>query len=425
MDFDLSLNQEVQLKITPELKLGLELLSMNYLEVNKKINELALENVFLEFTTKEALYPQLTDFSINRLDDRNPILSLVNEESLYEKIKKDLKLELDPASYLAASYIISKIDDRGILTVSKSYIGEKLGWKQGDLEELLSKIRSMEPQGLAFETIEDFLKSQTEDEKLRLLIDNYLVDVGENKIPHIARKMKLSYEEVNRLLEELKKLRPYPLFGLDLFERKTDYICPDVLVKNKDDTLVFEVLAHEKDVVISSNYMKMLEEAEGDSRAYLLKKFRQADFIRKSLEERRINTEKVMTFILSRQEDFFLHQGQLKTLTRSELAHELDLSPSTVTRIVNNKYLTCDRGIYPLAYFFIEAVGKNSGDLSRDYIGTRILKLVEEEDPKKPLSDQAIKLRLNEEEIEIERRTVAKYRKNLGIKSSRARRIYD
>ena len=425
MDFDLSLNQEVKLMITPELKLGLELLSMNYLELNKKINELALENVFLEFTNKEALYPQMTDFSKNRLDDRNPILSLVNEESLYERISKDMKLELDPKSYLAANYIISKIDDRGILTVSKMTIKEKLAWDQEDLEELLIKIRNMEPQGLAYETIEDFLKSQTQDENLRILIDNHLLDVGENKIPHIARQMGLDYGEVNRLLDELKRLKPYPLFGLDLFEKKLDYICPDILVKNKDKTLEFEVLAHEKDVVLSSSYIKMLEEARGDSRDYLLKKFRQADFIRKSLEERRLNTEKLMTFLLDRQREFFLNQGQLKTLTRSELAEKVDLSPSTVTRIVNNKYLVCERGIYPLGYFFMEGAAGNSKDLSRDYIETRILRLIEEEDPRRPLSDEAIKLRLNGEKIEIERRTVAKYRKNLGLKSSRARKLYD
>ena len=325
MDFDLSLNQEVKLMITPELKLGLEILSMNYLELNKKINELALENVFLEFTNKEALYPHMTDFSKNRLDDRNPILSLVNEESLYERIKKDMKLELDPKSYLAANYIISKIDDRGILTVSKMTIKEKLAWDQEDLEELLIKIRNMEPQGLAYETIEDFLKSQTQDENLRILIDNHLLDVGENKIPRIARQMGLDYGEVNRLLDELKRLKPYPLFGLDLFEKKLDYICPDILVKNKDKTLEFEVLAHEKDVVLSSSYIKMLEEASGDSRDYLLKKFRQADFIRKSLEERRLNIERLMTFLLDRQKEFFLNQGQLKTFTRSELAEKVDL----------------------------------------------------------------------------------------------------
>ncbi len=425
MDINYQVKQEARLVMTTNLRLGIDLLAMNYLELNKKINDLALENVFLEFTPRESLYSHMTDFSKNRLDDRNPILSLVNEESLYDKIKKEIKLDLDPESYLLASYILNKIDDRGILTVSQASIKEKLNINQESLDRVLKKIRTFEPEGLAYSSIEDYLKSQTKDEDLIYLIDNHLLDLGENKIPHIAKQMKIDRKRVNELLEELKKLKPYPLFGCDLFIKKTEYISPDIVVKVKDSSIEFQVLAHERDIVISPSYLKMMEEAEGESKEYLIKKFRQADFIKKSLEERRINTEKVMNFLLDRQMDFFLSQGRLKSLTRKEVAEEVGLSSSTVSRIVKDKYLVCDRGLYPLKYFFIEGTEKNDLNFSRDYIEDRIFKLIQEEDKSYPLSDESLKKQLNKEGIEIQRRTVAKYRKSLGLGSSRDRRVFD
>ncbi|ENV45072.1 MULTISPECIES: RNA polymerase factor sigma-54 [Acinetobacter] len=373
-----------------------------------------------------------------REDNRQGHLSL--QQHLIEQVNL---LHFSKIDKLIAHCIIDSLDDKGFLevqiseiTTSVQHLLQSMGYEE-EIEDdevlvVLKHIQRLEPIGVGSRNLAECLMVQLDNLPVSTpcrndaikLLQHYELLIT-NELPRLIKQTGLNPEQLRCAVDLLKTLKPHP--GLEFEDRESDYQVPDVVVLKKNDC--WQVMLN-PDVMpklrVNSFYANMIRRADqSDDNQYLRNQMLEAKNFIKSIDERHKTLLKVATCIVEHQKAFLeIGAEGMKPLVLRDIAEEVELHESTVSRVTTNKYMLTPRGLFELKYFFSSHVGTTSGgEASSTAIRAKIKKLISEENIRKPLSDNAIANMLKEEGIDVARRTVAKYRESLHIPSSSERKV--
>lgn len=340
--------------------------------------------------------------------------------------------ELDEDEWDIALYIAGNLNRYGFLEIELEDVMEATGCDHDSAEYILEVIQDLDPPGIAARNVSESLGLQLE----RLGMGNSLA--SEIVTKHLALLENRNYKALcratgkkkNDILKAIEfitsELTPYP--GLPYSNDDTNYIVPDVYVKKIDGKYV--IYLNDEDLPklkLSNDYIDLLQNVEAmpkESRSYIQDKLKNAEWFIKSIQQRQRTIYRVMESILKFQYEFFEKgPAYLKPLILRDVAEDIEMHESTISRVTSNKYTHTPQGIYELKYFFSTAIPRDGGEaLAAESIKTRIRKMINDENKQKPLSDNAISKLLEEENIQIARRTVAKYREQMKIPPVKHRR---
>jgi RNA polymerase sigma-54 factor len=376
-------------------------------------------------------------------------------------------LRLTERELLLGEEIIGNINDEGYLEAPLDEIVQSLndfmrdggeGWagvdpyQASEADAMLEVIQAFDPPGIGARdlrecillqlrdcVVQDLVKETGEgepplpevEERLRTslayrIVDQYFDQLINHRWSEISKELSITPRDVQDAADEVAKLDPKP--GLKYASHGDNYIIPDLIVeKIEGEYLVFLNDTSLPRLKLSRTYRDIAKDKkkfQGENKEFISNKLNSANWMIQAIEQRRQTMLKVMNFIVDRQRDFFDKGVQfLKPLTLREVAEVIDMHESTVSRVTNEKFVQTPRGVFPLKFFFSSGLSTTSGeDVSARGIKAQIEKLVSDEDPAHPLTDQAIVNILKEEGIQIARRTVAKYRDQLGVLSARMRK---
>ncbi len=340
--------------------------------------------------------------------------------------------ELDAKEWEIALFVVGNLNRYGFLEVGIEEIMAETACSHDDAEYILEVIQELDPPGIAARNVTESLLLQLD----RLgLADSLAAEIVRDHLPLLeTRNYKSLMKATGRKKSEIIKaidcitseLTPYP--GLPFAQEATNYIVPDVYVTKIDG----EYIIHLNDddlprLKLSSHYQELLKEGKAlqkESRQYISDKLKNAEWFIKSIHQRQRTIYKVMESLLKFQYEFFEHgPGHLKPLILRDVAEDIEMHESTISRVTSNKYAHTPQGIYELKFFFSTAIPRDGCEaLASESIRNTILKMIHEEDKSKPLSDNAISEMLAAQNIQIARRTVAKYREQMKIMPVKHRR---
>ena len=459
---DLKLQVKQTQTLSQRMIQSAEILQMTSQELNTYINELALENPVIDIVEPPTAEEQRESIEqqewLNSFNEENYYLyQRQNNDDDYD-FKSSWNINTDDGETLQdylwsqlitenftdqeteiIKFMLECLDNKGYLEESIETIASYFGTDTELVEDLLSDLQALDPSGVCARTLEECLKLQLERRNmltpvLESIIDNCLEMVAKNQIPAIARKLRLSPTETAGYCQIIKSLNPKP--GVSFSSRdQLRYIIPDVtIVKFKDH---FDILLNESmypTIELNSYYRQMNQNPESSElKEYLGNKIRQAEWVKQCVTQRGKTLMQVSRAILEHQEEFFTFgPAHLNPLRLADIAQELDIHESTVSRAVSKKYLQCSWGVYPMNFFFSRSVavqGSGSRENGAQSVTAadikRVLReIIEEENKKKPYSDRLLGEKLAERGISISRRTVAKYREEEGIADASGRKEY-
>jgi len=346
------------------------------------------------------------------------------------------QVEVTGADYLTravAAYIIQTLDDNGYMTCSVEEISEELGISSDKAMEALELVWTFDPVGVGARNLAECLELQLKaldryTEEIGIILRDHLEDIAMNRLNVVAKSMGMSVYQVQDCQDLLRSLEPKPgrLFAP---AESTNFIIPDVNVEIENGRFTVSINSSAvPKVIIRQEYRNMLRDAEKNSgvAAFLSGRFNSAMWLVRSIEQRNETIQKVSEVIVERQQEFLANgRAALKPLTMKEIAEEVGIHESTVSRAVNGKYMQSPQGVHELRYFFTGTSrfgGSNGETASSESLKVMIRSIVESEDRTTPLSDRSIAEAIMVTGIEISRRTVAKYREELGIPSSSVRK---
>lgn len=330
-----------------------------------------------------------------------------------------------------AMFIIGNLDRHGFLQVNLDDISEFTGCSTETAEKVLELIQGFDPPGIAARNIRESLLLQLKRKDLEnslayRIVDEHMDLLETRNHALIARKTGVTVRSVTKEIEIITSLTPFP--GNEFSSEETNYVIPDVYVFKVDDEYVIQLNNDGlPQLKLSGDYLAMLQQKKSltsESVGYLREKQRSAEWFIKSLQQRQRTIYRVMESILKFQRDFFEYgPGHLRPLILRDVADDIDMHESTVSRVTSNKYTHTPQGIYELKHFFSTAVATMDGEtVASENIRDRVRQLVQAENPVKPLSDNKISEILARENIQVARRTVAKYRDQMGILPVKYRR---
>ena len=461
-----------ELRINPRLYQAMDLLYMPLLDLQQHLKQELVNNPFLDLVepaedglderdeTAEEEEIDWEEILLNGFDSGGRREEYEEREyfeptavatrDLYDHLRDQLSLlRLETRQLVIGEEIIGNIDEDGFLTCSLEQIAYSLNeylnsdeaktagfadWEQiqlSEVEGMLEIVQSLDPSGIGARDLKECLILQLKDRDLTdslvyTIVNEYFDEVVNHRWADISKALSVTPQEVQAAADEISKLDPKP--GLQYSGTSDNYVTPDLVVEKVDgEYIVFHNDTAVPRLRLSSAYREIAKDKnkfKGENKEFISNKLNNANWMIQAIEQRRQTMLKVMNFIVDRQRDFF-EEGieHLKPLTLREVAEVIDMHESTVSRVSNQKYVQTPRGVYPLKFFFSSGLSTDSGeDVSARGIKARIQKLVADEDPKKPLTDRAIVDILKREGVNIARRTVAKYRDQLGILSARMRK---
>ena len=361
----------------------------------------------------------------------------VTRETLAESLLEQLHfLNLPPGQMKIAEFLVGSIDERGLLVTSIADIVEALGIPEEEVLRVLTVVQALEPAGVGARDLRECLLIQLDARGDRdtvpwKLIHDHFDHLVNRRFPEIARLMKSTVEDVQAAADEIATLNPRP--GTSVSADDPKYVTPDLLVERIDEEYL--VMLNDRNVPrlrISAAYETVIREkrrsdatpAQKQTREYIQGKLASAKWLIQTIEQRRRTMIKVMNCIVREQREFF-DKGIafLRPLTLAQVARQIDMHESTVSRVCSGKYVQTPRGVFELKFFFSSGLETDDGeDVSARTAKDIIKTLIDEEDKKDPLSDQRIAELLHERGLRIARRTVAKYREQLSILPARFRR---
>jgi RNA polymerase sigma-54 factor len=468
LDYNLKLEQTQKLIITPELKLAITLLQYSALELQDHIQEELLNNPVLEVQeakeaeTDEEKEPDLEKAGEISGDDEFPWEEYFRDMDLetafqpptrvrdtteyqpsvencagitgtmLEDLLAQLRmLPLNARQYSLAAYLAGNLDHNGYLQGEIEELAEALGAKVTELEAALKIVQNLEPAGIGCRNLQECLMLQLEklDKPPRLALEivrSYLPAAADGRNRYIAAQLDCEECAVQEAFAFIQTLNPKPgsVFGGGEEPR---YIIPDVTVEKVNGQYV--VTGNESGIpqlTVSPFYQKILRNGSSDEQlsSFIKNKIEKAYWLIRSIEQRRLTLYRVSQQIVDIQKPF-LDNGikKLKPLTLKEVAQNVGVHESTVSRATSNKYIQTPRGLFPLKFFFSSGLsGAGGDDFSSHSIKTYIREMVEAEAPERPLSDQLLTDLLQRKGINISRRTVAKYREEISVPASYKRR---
>ncbi len=479
-----TMNLSQNLVITPQLQQAIKLLQMSRLELETQVRSELEENPILEEAEvlKEEDFQRTKEAESQTAEAPEAHVENTSSESVQDPQKQD---EFEWESYLetqhkapreassgqeeimnyeniisstqtlhdhiywqvkmtgfseleaqAADAIIAHIDDDGYLKVPLAQIAEEEKLDIGDLEDALSLIHEFDPPGVGARDLKECLLIQAklleeDTNDLVMLINSHLKDLEKKNYEAIAKGLNRSMEEVIEICKIIYAMEPKP--GRSYSGNDTHYVTPDVYVyKVGDDYVVSLNEDGLPKLKISNFYKNMLKggaNPTGDQKAteYIQEKLKSAVWLIKSIHQRQRTIFKVTDSIVKHQREFFEKgAGFLKPMVLRDIANDIGMHESTVSRVTTSKYVHTPQGIYELKYFFNSGISSSDGgeELASESVKLKLKEIVSKEDPKKPLSDQKLVELLRKEGIDIARRTVAKYRDVLKILPSSQRKKY-
>ncbi len=332
-----------------------------------------------------------------------------------------------------AETVIGNLDENGYLTASLEELAQEGKYSMEDIEEALAVVHEFDPLGAGARDLRECLllqlkalDPQNQNPLAHQIVSDHLKQVQSNQLKEIARALNRPVEAVKRAVDVIKKLDPRP--GLRYNKTEARVVEPDVYFRKMDEG--WQVFLNEDDMPqlrLSPTYRRLLarDAADRDVRNFVKERFTAAIQLLKNIEQRKHTILRVCQSIIARQSEFLDHgPDTLKPMMIKEVAEEVGVHPSTVSRAVANKYAHTPQGVLELRSFFSESVnGPEGGSMSLLTLKRVVKKMIEEEDASKPLTDEQIAKRLDEGGIHVTRRTVAKYREDMRIPSTHQRRV--
>ncbi len=473
MAIDLRQNLKLtqQLLMTPQLQQAIKLLQLSRVEIEAYISQQLAENPFLEEKESSEGSPveksgeesfldqvdetvnfldpaekgekpatletfdhskessEIDNRYVNRQTDSINYENLIsNEKTLSEYLLDQIgEVSLTEEEHDIAVLLIGNIGDTGFLDISLQEISEKGSYDMDLVEGVLDTLQRLDPPGVAARTMQECLLLQLREKKLKdgvieVIVEHHLEDLQKQNYAQLAKKLELTPEQLVEHLSALADLDPIPArnFG----PSRVDAVLPDVAVFKVGHEWV---VALQEDgwnrLQVSEYYQEMLHGQEAAlNKDYFQEKLRSANWLLKSLHQRQRTILRVTEKIVERQRNFFeLGIQALKPMILKDVADELGLHESTVSRVTHQKYLQCPRGVFELRYFFNSSIHTEEGDVASQSVKERIKILVSKESGS-ALSDQKLVVLLEQEGIKVARRTVAKYREQMHILPSSKRK---
>jgi RNA polymerase sigma-54 factor len=454
-----------QLVMTPQLQQAIKLLQLSRLELLETVQQELMENPFLDETEVEAeirepekMSESQAEEELVRTADWENYLgefsstskqsaardSEVPEEGLSFEARLASKPSLDghlnwqmrlsnftDRQVAIGDVVVGNLDNNGYLQASIEEIGGMVDATPEEIEEVILLIQRLDPVGVGARTPQECLLVQMDvlgydDPVLISLVRDHLEDLEKKRFKPLARKFKISMDDLKSYIDLLQTLDPMP--GSHFSSTDPHYVSPDVFVYKYGDDFV--IILNEDGLPrlqMNSFYMETMQGAKDKEKEYFQEKMRSAAWLMKSLYQRQRTLYKVVESIVRFQREFF-EEGvtKLKPLILKEVAEDIEMHESTVSRITTSKYVSTPHGIFELKFFFNSALDLNDGSqVGSESVKALIKQMIAGEEPKKPLSDERIGEILQEKlEVNIARRTVAKYRSAMGIASSSKRKQY-
>ena len=446
------------LTMTPQLQQAIRLLQLPVLDLSAQIQDALEENIMLEM---EDL-PDVPQTNAESTAERETIRAADNWQSRSEQLVQDggwngesrptpefadesgqtlrehllWQLEMEdftPRQAVIGEAIIDSINDDGYMTVAleevAGYLDKDSDVSVAELEETLMKVQRLDPIGIAARTIAECLVLQlrqldasTPSLVLAIeLAENYLDLVASRDYAELRRSLRTSEDDLQDALALVRSCNPKP--GLAVSPAAAEYVIPDVFIRKVDNRWQVEISSSGiPRLSVNQQYARLLR-GSGDH-AVLRTQLQEARWLIRSLEIRNETLMKVATCIVSRQTDFFEHgEEAMKPMVLRDVADEIGMHESTISRVATNKYMHTPRGVFEFKFFFSSHLSSANGeDQSSTSVRAKIRKLLGSENPAKPLSDSKIAKLLAAEGISVARRTVAKYREAMNIASSSERR---
>lgn len=329
-----------------------------------------------------------------------------------------------PFEWKLVDYLIECLDDKGFFTYDIEEIASAFGCSEEMAEKCLGDLKKLEPAGIFSKDISECLLRQLEnkkehDEILIRIISDYLPDLLQGNLSTITRALGISTAQCRSCIRKIGELNPRPIMNTE--SGRTEYVVPDILIIRENNK--WKITLNDSwmgEYTYNDYYIHMMQTAnDPELKEYFRSKLERARLIVTSIERRRTTIIQIVEAILEYQSDFFLNGGRLVPMTMDSIAQKLNISTSTVSRAIKNKYIQYRRPLL-LRDLFSNAASEKT-DASADNVRKRIEELVRDEDHTRPLSDDKIAKALKAEGMSISRRTVAKYRQQLGIPDSRLR----
>ena len=446
------------LTMTPQLQQAIRLLQLPVLDLNAQIQDALEENIMLEMEDLPDV-PQTSNESTAEIEtiraedswqtrtnqqiqdggwngEGRPITEIADEsgQTLHEHLFWQLEMEdFTPRQIIIGEAIIDSINDDGYLAIEldevAGYLDEDSVVSSDELEETLVKIQRLDPIGVAARSIPECLVLQLRQldastPGLQLAIEitkNSLDLVANREYGELRRSLRTSEEGLHEALALVKSCNPKP--GLAVSSASAEYVIPDVFVRKVDNRWQVEISpTGVPRLSVNQQYARLLR-GSGDHDV-LRTQLQEARWLIRSLEIRNETLAKVATCIVSRQTDFLEHGDEaMKPMVLRDVAEEIGMHESTISRVTTNKYMHTPRGVFEFKYFFSSHLSSANGeDQSSTSVRAKIRKMISAENPAKPLSDSKIAHLLAEDGISVARRTVAKYREAMQIESSSERR---
>ena len=434
MKLGLNLKLSQSIKLTPLLQQSIKLLHASQSELNDLIEEYLSDNFFLSTKDKTLLSKKNSQSQNSSHENYYDIFkSEIKNQSLKEYLVENIAIfNFGNEDQLTISYLIDSIDENGYLTESLEGIRNSIPIKKKpkiqQIEKLLKLIQNSTHPGIGARNLNECLIIQLElienQDQIcslaKILVKTNLNTLANKNYASLKKSLKCSDIDLEKVISLIKNLNPKP--GL-IFQKedRTSYITADVFIKKENDKWVTS-LNEENNIKL-----KLIENAQNiintSSDSELKEKFQEAKWLIKNLNERSISILRVAREIMQNQIDFLENgESSINSLTLKKIAYDLELHESTISRISTNKFIATPHGIYEMKFFFNSSVGKDGDDFSSRSLLNKINFLISNENPKKPYSDSEICKILNEDGIEIARRTVAKYRIKLKILPSTQRK---
>lgn len=425
---------------------SLEILQMNTQELEQFLKDKALENPMLDleevYKTKDENSKLLKKLEwLEKTDEQNRVY-YGQDHTDYEPVNFQNQTE-DFGSYLLSQLIeefktqreqeiyeilVYSLDERGYLKEIPDILIQTYGLTKKEINCYINKLKECEPAGVGAKDLEECLHLQLQRKHMlngleEKILHNYLTYVAKNQLKELSKLLNLPLDQVVQAVKNIKNLNPKPAQGFSSREH-LKYLYPDItIVKFKD---YFEILLDGDShftANINSYYVEMMNQENTDEvNNYLNEKYQQAKWILQCISSRRGTLLNITKALTQRQQDFFEKgPGYLRPLKLSDVAEELGIHESTVSRGIRDKYIQCSWGIYPMSYFFSRGI---LSEETPDKIKSCIRKWIKNEDKQKPFSDQKIADLFKQQGIPISRRTVAKYRTQMGIRDAAGRKEY-
>ncbi|MBS9775612.1 MAG: RNA polymerase subunit sigma-54 [Fusobacterium sp.] len=385
MELKLEISQKQKLRLSQEMKLSFQILSLPYSKVLKIWNK--------QFKKKSG---NIDENYIENIEEENNFFDYLKEQLIYFNISEKIKKNL--------IYCINNLNNQGFLELSDLELSQQLKIGMKGLEETFKYLHELEPIGVGTHNFKECIRLQLKkknmwEEKIQDVLDN-LDYIARGKEQELLDKIKISEEDLGNFLIKIKSCNPKPSRGFSVGKIQT--IIPDFYLYIKNNEVIIKENEQWKDKLYN---MYNIEDNETELLRYCI--------------EKRIKTLKnILTYILDKQKNYFLNNANLETLHEKEIAEKLNLSISTISRAIQNKYIWTEQGITSFKALFCYSE-------ERKLVEEMIEKLLEEEDKKRPLSDLQLAEKITKKlKYSVARRTITKYRKELGYFSSRQRKVY-